>query len=54
MKRLNADLVAAILLGSLLLGCAYFFTNYHAVYSKECRITPDGESCPLDHYEKNK
>jgi len=53
-KQHKADLAAAILLGSLLLGVGYFYANYHAVYSKECTITPDGVKCPLDHYEKNK
>ena len=39
---------------ALLIFAGYFFTNYHPVYSKECKMTPDGLSCPLDHYERNK
>jgi hypothetical protein len=38
----------------LLAFVAYFDLTHHAVYSKNCTITPDGVKCQLDHYERNK
>jgi hypothetical protein len=38
----------------LLIFLGYFDATHHPVYSKNCKMTPDGLSCALDHWERNK